>query len=49
MFGGIETTEAMITNALLHLLSNPAELELVRADWSLLPRANRGHFTSAGK
>jgi hypothetical protein len=39
MFGGIETTEAMITNALLHLLSNPAELELVRADWSLLPGA----------
>jgi cytochrome P450 len=39
MFGGIETTEAMITNALLHLLSNPAELKLVRADWSLLPGA----------
>ena len=39
MFGGIETTEAMIANALLHLLSNPEELELVRADARLLPGA----------
>jgi cytochrome P450 len=35
MFGGIETTEGMIANALLHLLSNPAQLELVQADPSL--------------
>jgi cytochrome P450 len=39
MFGGIETTEGMITNALWHLLTNPSELELVRADPSLLPNA----------
>jgi cytochrome P450 len=36
MFGGIETTEAMIANALFHLLSNRDELELVRADPDLL-------------
>ena len=39
LFGGIETTEGMICNALLHLLSNPGELELVRADAALLPAA----------
>jgi cytochrome P450 len=39
MFGGIETTEGMITNALWHLLTNPSELELVQADLSLLPNA----------
>jgi cytochrome P450 len=39
MFGGIETTEGMIANAIWHLLSNPAELELVQADRSLLPNA----------
>jgi cytochrome P450 len=39
MFGGIETTEGMITNALWHLLTNPSQLELVRADPSLLPNA----------
>jgi cytochrome P450 len=32
LFGGIETTEGMIANALLHLLSSPAQLELVLAD-----------------
>ena len=32
LFGGIETTEGMIANALVHLLSGPAALELVRAD-----------------
>ncbi|MFD8812425.1 cytochrome P450 [Streptomyces sp. NPDC059627] len=39
MFGGIETTEAMITNALLHLLQNPAQLALVEADSGLLDGA----------
>ena len=39
MFGGIETTEGMIANALLHLLSHPDQLELVRADPALLPNA----------
>jgi len=39
MFGGIETTEAMITNALLHLLRHPDQLALVRADMDLLDGA----------
>ena len=39
MFGGIETTEGMIANALLHLLTNPDERELVESDSSLLPNA----------
>jgi cytochrome P450 len=39
MFGGIETTEGMIANALLHLLSSPAELERVLADRGLVPPA----------
>jgi cytochrome P450 len=39
MFGGIETTEGMIANALLHLLTNPGERELVESDGSLLPNA----------
>ena len=39
MFGGIETTEGMIANAIWHLLSNPAELAAVEADRSLLPNA----------
>ena len=39
MFGGIETTEGMIANALLHLLSSPAELALVLADPGLVPAA----------
>jgi cytochrome P450 len=39
MFGGIETTEAMITNALLHLLRHPGQLTLVRADADLLDGA----------
>lgn len=39
MFGGIETTEGMITNAVWHLLSHPAELELVIADRGLVPAA----------
>src|SRR3984957_3894510 len=39
LFGGIETTEGMIANAMLHLLSCPGELELVRADPGLIPAA----------
>jgi cytochrome P450 len=39
MFGGIETTEGMIANALWHLLTSPAERALVEADRSLLPNA----------
>jgi cytochrome P450 len=39
MFGGIETTEGMITNAALHLLSRPAELRLIRADRGLISAA----------
>ena len=39
MFGGIETTEGMIANALLHVLSHPRALELVRADRGLIPAA----------
>jgi len=36
MFGGIETTEGMICNAALHLLSQPAGLREVTADPGLL-------------
>jgi cytochrome P450 len=39
MFGGIETTEGMIANAILHLLSHPEQLALVREDESLLAGA----------
>jgi cytochrome P450 len=39
MFGGIETTEGMIANALLHLLREPGALELVEADRGLLRNA----------
>jgi cytochrome P450 len=39
LFGGIETTEGMIANAMLHLLSDPGELRLVRADRDLIPAA----------
>ena len=39
LFGGIETTEGMICNAALHLLSHPAQCERVRADPALLPAA----------
>lgn len=37
LFGGIETTEAMIANAFYHLLTNKALLNAVRHDLSLLP------------
>lgn len=36
MFGGIDTTEAMITNALLHVLGDPALSDAVRRDRRLL-------------
>ena len=39
LFGGIETTEGMIANVMLHLLSSLGELELVRADRGLIPAA----------
>ena len=39
LFGGIETTEGMIANAVFHLLSNAAELALVRADPALVASA----------
>jgi cytochrome P450 len=37
MFGGIETTEGMITNALWHLLTHPDQLDLVLSEPELLP------------
>ena len=39
MFGGIETTEGMISNVILHLLQHPGQLALVRADPGLVPGA----------
>ncbi len=36
MFGGIETTEGMIANAVLHLLDHPDQLALVERDPSLI-------------
>ncbi|MFI7678226.1 cytochrome P450 [Actinophytocola sp. NPDC049390] len=39
MFGGIDTTESMIANLVLHLLSHPAALAAVRTDRTLLPNA----------
>lgn len=36
MFGGIETTEGMIANAVVHLLGDEATVATVRADPSLL-------------
>ena len=39
MFGGIETTEGMIANAVWHLLASPDELALVRADRTLVRNA----------
>ena len=37
MFGGIDTTDGMIANAVLHLLAEPGELDRVRSDPALLP------------
>jgi cytochrome P450 len=39
LFGGIETTEGMIGNAILYLLSHPAQLAQVAADPGLIPGA----------
>jgi cytochrome P450 len=39
MFGGIETTEGMITNLAFHVLSNPGQRELVLGDPELLVNA----------
>jgi cytochrome P450 len=39
MFGGIETTEGMIANVMLHLLAHPGELTLVYADEALISAA----------
>ena len=39
LFGGIETTEAMIANALLHLLENEQERDLLAGDPGLLANA----------
>jgi cytochrome P450 len=39
MFGGIETTEGMIANAVLHLLGHPDELALVERDSRLIAGA----------
>jgi cytochrome P450 len=39
LFGGIETTEGMIANTLLHLLERPDALAAVRADSSRLDAA----------
>jgi cytochrome P450 len=39
MFGGIDTTEGMIANAVMHLLSHPGQLRLVLDDPGLLPAA----------
>jgi cytochrome P450 len=39
MFGGIETTEGMIANAVLHLLSNPEQRALVERDRNMLANA----------
>ena len=39
MFGGIDTTEGMIANLVLHLLGNPGQLRLVLDDRGLLPAA----------
>ena len=39
MFGGIDTTDGMIANAVLYLLSDPGQLELVRVDPRLVAAA----------
>jgi cytochrome P450 len=39
MFGGVETTEGMVANAVLHLLGHPDQRALVEGDRSLLANA----------
>ncbi|MFI9380398.1 cytochrome P450 [Kutzneria sp. NPDC052558] len=39
MFGGIETTEGMIANLVLHLVNDPSQMDIVRADRSRIPDA----------
>ncbi len=39
LFGGIETTEGMIANAIFHVLANPDVLTIVRGDPTLVPAA----------
>ena len=39
LFGGVETTEGMICNAVLHVLSDPEQRALLEADRSLLGAA----------
>jgi cytochrome P450 len=39
LFGGIETTEGMISNVIWHLLRHPDQLALVRADPGVIPAA----------
>ena len=39
LFGGVETTEGMICNAVLHVLANPDQRALLEADRSLLADA----------
>ena len=39
LFGGIETTEGMIANAILHVLTHPEQRELIERDPALTPAA----------
>jgi cytochrome P450 len=39
LFGGVDTTDGAIANALLHLLSHPDQLDLVLADRGRIPAA----------
>src|SRR2546423_1360321 len=39
MFGGIETTEGLIANAILHLLAHPEQRACIEGDRGLLPSA----------
>jgi cytochrome P450 len=39
LFGGIETTEGMIANAVMHLLAHPDQHAVVEADREVLPNA----------
>ncbi len=41
LFGGIDTTEGIVLNAVWHLLSDPEQLRLVRADPDVFPDPGR--------